>query len=545
METPSTANALIAVEQLSFTYRRAHEPAITDISFEVRAGQVLLIAGPSGCGKSTVLRCLNGLIPNTYRGELTGSIRINGTDTRELSIADISRVVGNVLQDPERQIVASHVLEEVAFGLENLGRPVDEILERSRQTLDRLNMLHLAPRETFTLSGGEKQKLAAAGVLVLEPRVLLLDEPLANLDPASAAESLALFRRLADAGHAVVIVEHRIEEVLSINPERVLLMDQGRIIYDGDAAEVGAYADPRAVKLPAPVAIQRFRELAITPPPPPPSLSSAPNSTPLIELRDVHFSYTDRPILRGVNLSVYPGDRIALLGPNGSGKSTLVKQMIGLLRPKQGTVYLSGEPTNKLSVAQIAKTVGYVFQNPSHMLFAPDVRNELAFGPRNIGQSEDEIARNTAEALELVGLAGFEDRPPLTLSFGQQRRLCIASVIAMRSQVLLMDEPTAGQDYRSYTHFMDGIQSLGVFAAQIFITHDIDLALSYANRVILFADGRIVADGAPHTILAQTELLERCRLRSTSLLEENIRLLPQTKAFQRLEQLATLNEFRL
>jgi len=178
------------------------------------------------------------------------------------------------------------------------------------------------------------------------------------------------------------------------------------------------------------------------------------------------------------------------------------------------------------------------------MLFAPDVRNELAFGPRNIGQSEDEIARNTAEALELVGLAGFEDRPPLTLSFGQQRRLCIASVIAMRSQVLLMDEPTAGQDYRSYTHFMDGIQNLGVFAAQIFITHDIDLALSYANRVILFADGQIVADGAPHTILAQMELLERCRLRLTSLLEENIRLLPQTKAFQRLEQLATLNEFR-
>ena len=264
-------------------------------------------------------------------------------------------------------------------------------------------------------------------------------------------------------------------------------------------------------------------------------------AAPLIELRDVEFGYDQaRPVLRGVSLQVRPGDRIALLGRNGSGKSTLVKQMIGLLRPQRGEVLLGGQSVADLSVAQAARHAGYVFQNPSHMLFAPSVRDEIAFGPRNLGQSEAEIARHSAEALALIGLAGYDDRPPLTLSFGQQRRLCIASVIAMRAQVLLMDEPTAGQDYRSYTQFMDGIRALGVFAAQVFITHDLDLVISYANRVLLFADGQIIADGPPHEVLAQADLLARCRLRPTSLLRENLRLLPQSGAFQRLETLAAL-----
>ncbi|HEX5692233.1 MAG TPA: ABC transporter ATP-binding protein [Roseiflexaceae bacterium] len=557
MNSPNTPAALIAVDHLSFTYRRAREPALADVSLDVRPGELLLIAGPSGCGKSTLLRCLNGLIPSTYRGDMQGDVRVAGRDTRDMTLAEISRTVGNVLQDPERQIVASHVLEEVAFGLENLGLPVGEVLRRAEATLDELHMLHLAKRETFTLSGGEKQKLAAAGVLALEPRVLLLDEPLANLDPASAAEALALFRRLADSGRAVVIVEHRVEEVLSLNPERVMLMDQGRIIYSGPAGDVGAFADPRAVKLPAPIAIQRLAALdderqttndersaeqALHPSPASPPLDPKRQTgeTPLVELRDVEFGYGETPVLHGVSLQVNPGDRIALLGPNGSGKSTLVKHMIGLLRPQRGAVFIGGAPAEKLSVAQAARQVGYVFQSPSHMLFAPTVREELAFGPRNVGQSADEIARHSAEALALVGLEGYDERPPLTLSFGQQRRLCIASVIAMRAQVLLMDEPTAGQDYRSYTQFMDGILELGVFAAQIFITHDVDLAISYANRVLLFADGRIVADGPPHDVLARTDLLDRCRLRPTSLLYENLRLLPQTGSFQRLEALAAL-----
>jgi energy-coupling factor transport system ATP-binding protein len=326
---------------------------------------------------------------------------------------------------------------------------------------------------------------------------------------------------------------------------------------------VGEFADPRAVKLPAPIAMQRLATMAegrttkdgrlagtelrprssalgrLAPHEGLPNSTRAP-AAPLIELRDIEFGYGEEPVLRGVSLKVRPGDRIALLGPNGSGKSTLVKHMIGLLRPRRGAVLIDGVPAETMSVAQAARQVGYVFQSPSHMLFAPTVREELAFGPRNVGQSDAEIARNSAEALALMGLEGYDDRPPLTLSFGQQRRLCIAAVIAMRARVLLMDEPTAGQDYRSYTQFMDGILQLGVFAAQIFITHDIDLAISYANRVLLFADGQIVADGPPHEVLARADLLERCRLRPTSLLQENLRLLPHSGSFQRLETLATL-----
>jgi energy-coupling factor transport system ATP-binding protein len=530
--------ALVSVRQLSFTYRRTHTPALIDISLEVRPGEVLLIAGPSGCGKSTLLRCLNGLIPTTYSGEMWGTIMVGGRDALDLTLADVSRTVGTVLQDPERQIVASHVFEEVAFGLENLGLPPAEIRVRVEETLRELNLLHLAERECFTLSGGEKQKLAIAGVLTLQPQVLLLDEPLANLDPASARETLALCRQLANAGRSVVIVEHRVEEVLSIDPERVVLLDEGRIIYEGPGEGINTVADPRAVKLPVSIAVERMASLGVTPPPPlPPRESGGP---PLIALSDVEFSYGDKPVLRGVSLAIAPGDRIALLGRNGSGKSTLVKQMIGLLRPQRGTVLIDGVPLAKLSVAQAARSVGYVFQSPSHMLFAPSVREEMAFGPRNIGQSEAEITAHTAEALALMGMSDLLERAPLTLSFGQQRRLCIASVIAMRAKVLLMDEPTAGQDYRSYTQFMDGIQRLGVFAAQVFITHDLDLAISYANRVVLFDDGQIVADGAPHEVLSQEDLLRHCSILPTSLLRENLRLLPYTHGFVRLEGLTQL-----
>jgi energy-coupling factor transport system ATP-binding protein len=316
-------------------------------------------------------------------------------------------------------------------------------------------------------------------------------------------------------------------------------MDDGRVIYNGPGDGVAEIADPRAVKLPAPVAMRRFAELHIELPPAP-MPPEAERARPLIELHDVEFGYDERSVLKGVDLAIYAGDRIALLGPNGSGKSTLVKHMIGLLRPRRGEVLLDGVSIVRTSIAQAAHYAGYVFQSPSHMLFAPSVREELAFGPRNVGQTAEEIRQHTAEALDLMDLAGFDDRPPLTLSFGQQRRLCIASVIAMRSQILLMDEPTAGQDYRSYTQFMDGLQQLGAFAAQVFITHDLDLAISYANRILLFADGQIIADGPPHEVLVDEALLRCCRLSPTSLLEENLRLLPYNGSFKRLETLASL-----
>jgi energy-coupling factor transport system ATP-binding protein len=321
-------------------------------------------------------------------------------------------------------------------------------------------------------------------------------------------------------------------------------MEAGRATYYGDAAGVRQAADYRAVKLPAPWVIERVAaggRPEIPPPPPPARVQGAP----LVEYRDVTFAYPAqgsapaRPVVQGVSAAVYPGDRIAVLGPNGSGKSTLVKQAIGLLKPQQGEVVVAGTPTTRQSVAQIARTLGYVFQNPGHMLFAPTVREELAFGPRNLGRPAAQIARDVDWALEITNLVPQADRPPLGLSFGQQKRVALASVLSMRPRILIMDEPTAGQDYANYTGFMDEIVALPDLEGVIFITHDLDLAIAYANRVWIIREGTLAADGTPEAVLSRAALLQECGLLPTSLLEANLAALPQTGRFLRAELLAT------
>lgn len=529
---------VLAAERLSFRYGQAEQPAIQDISFEAASGNVVLIAGSSGCGKSTLLRCINGLIPRSYKGELGGSLRLHGEDPAPLSLAQIAQLVGTVLQNPEKQIVGAYVKNEVAFGPENLGWKRRRIIEVIDEVLERLGIAHLRDRETFKLSGGEKQKVALAGVLAMQSRLILLDEPLASLDPVSATETLRLLRSLADDEHTLLLVEHRIEDVLDLRPERVLFLRDGQQIYWGDLAQFEAVADPREVKLPAPLVVEWSRRNPPADLPPPPSPAQA-NAAPLIEFEHVDFFYDpEQPVLHDVSLTIRKGDLVAILGPNGAGKSTLVKHIIGLLKPRSGAVRVMGEPSAALTTAQIAHNVGYVFQHPGHMLFAPTVREELAFGPRNLGFDRERIAANVTRSVEMVGLAGMEDRPPLALSYGQQKRVGIAAVAAMESRVLVMDEPTAGQDHRSYTAFMDAIARLQSFDAMIFITHDLDLALTYANRIVLVADGRIAADGPPEQVLIDESLLRRCRVEPTSLLRLNLALLPHTGRFLRAEGLA-------
>ncbi|HEY0736634.1 MAG TPA: ABC transporter ATP-binding protein [Herpetosiphonaceae bacterium] len=529
---------VLAAERLSFRYGQAEQPAIQDISFEAAGGNVVLIAGSSGCGKSTLLRCINGLIPRSYKGDLSGSLRIHGEDPARLSLAQIAQMVGTVLQNPEKQIVGAYVKNEIAFGPENLGWRRKRIVEVIDEVLERLGIAHLRDRATFKLSGGEKQKVALAGVLAMQSRLILLDEPLASLDPASATETLRLLRSLADDEHTLLLVEHRIEDVLDLRPERVLFLRDGQQIYWGDLAQFEAVADPREVKLPAPLVVEWSRRNP-APDLPPPSNPAQPGAEPLIEFEHVDFFYDpEQPVLHDINLTIRKGDLVAILGPNGAGKSTLVKHIIGLLKPRSGAVRVMGEPSAELTTAQIAHNVGYVFQHPGHMLFAPTVREELAFGPRNLGFDRERIAANVARAIEMVGLLGLEERPPLALSYGQQKRVGIAAVAAMESRVLVMDEPTAGQDHRSYTAFMDAIARLQSFDAMIFITHDLDLALTYANRIVLVADGRIAADGAPEQVLADESLLRRCRVEPTSLLRLNLTLLPHTGRFLRAEGLA-------
>ncbi len=530
----------LVVENLSFRYRDRQGAAIHSISFETKAGEILLIAGASGCGKTTLVRSINGLIPRSYKGDMTGRVLIYGEDTAAWKLSQISQKVGTVLQDPERQILGTKVLNEVAFGLENLNVPREEILRRADEALAFLKIPHLRERETFTLSGGEKQKVALAGVLAMRPSILLLDEPLASLDPASAQDTLDTVRFLADQGMTVLMVEHRVEDVLRIHPERVMFMSEGEVRYLGNLAGLSKVVNYHEVKLSADDIVERAKqdpvpeEITILP-----GVAGKNADEALVRFEDVAFGYeADVEVLHGINLAIRRGDVIAVLGPNGAGKTTFVKHAIGLLKPKAGRVLVGGRDTKEASVAQIASTLGYVFQSPSHMLFAPTVHEELSFGPKNLKHPNEQIELEVKEALKTVNLSDKEQDPPLALSFGQQKRVSIAAILAMQSRILVMDEPTAGQDYQNYMNFMSSILQLPSFEAILFITHDVDLAVIYANRILMINDGRLVADGKPQDVLRDFDRLKANRLVPTSLLNLNLKRFGETGRFMSAEALA-------
>ncbi len=533
----------LVVDNLSFRYRDRQGAAIHNLSFTANPGEVLLIAGASGCGKTTLVRCINGLIPRSYKGEMSGKILVFGEEVKDWKLSQISQKIGTVLQDPERQILGTKVVNEVAFGLENLGMPREEIYARVDEALNFLKIPHLRGRETFSLSGGEKQKVALAGILAMRPSIVLLDEPLASLDPASAQDTLDAVRLLADQGLSILMVEHRVEDVLRIKPERVMFMSEGEIRYLGDVSGLSKVVNYREVKLPAEDIVERAKL-----DPPPAEIKVLPGVTSLqadaerealVKFEDVAFGYdVEREILHGIDLQINRGDVIAVLGPNGAGKTTFVKHAIGLLKPKSGRVLVGGRDTREASVAEIASMLGYVFQSPSHMLFAPTVREELSFGPTNMKHTKEQIELEVKEALKIVNLVEKEKDPPLALSFGQQKRVSIAAILAMRSRILVMDEPTAGQDYQNYMNFMDSILQMPTFEAIIFITHDVDLAAIYANRVLIISDGKLIADGKPQDVLRDFDRLKANRIIPTSLLALNLKRLGTTGRFMRAEALA-------
>ncbi len=536
--------SIVEVDDLTFQYRRATEPAIRDLTLSIEPGEVLLVAGPSGCGKSTLIRALNGLIPHAYRGEMTGSVRIDGRSTRELRLRDLARLVGTVLQDPRKQLVASTVRGELAFGPENLGVPPAEITETLGRVIARAELEHLAERTTDQLSGGESQQVAIAGTLMLVPRLVVLDEPLANLDPLAAQRLLSLVRSLADEGTAVVLVEHRVEDALLATPDRVLYLDEGSVRYLGELDGFFRVADPASVKLPFEIAMARARERTIEAREPRvPGASGPPTDpeVPRLEWRGVRAGYDDRTVLHDVTGRLGARQTVAVLGPNGSGKTTLFKTAIGLVPRAAGDVLVDGSSIDGRSVADLASTFGYVFQNPSQMLFARNVREELTFGPRNLGRDEAGFEALIADVLHRVSLdeeADILDRPPLTLSFGQQKRLALAVALALEPRTLVLDEPSAGQDHRTATAFMREVERIAGLESVYFVTHDADLALTYADRILLLREGRIVADGSPLEVIADRALWLSCNLRFTSLMEANARWGGQTGRFMGTEQLA-------
>jgi energy-coupling factor transport system ATP-binding protein len=528
--TEPAPGPIVEVEGLTFRYRRATEPAIRDVSLTVSAGEVVLVAGPSGCGKSTLIRAINGLIPHAYSGDLTGTVRVDGQSTSELKLRDLARTIGTVLQDPAKQIVGAMVESELAFGPENMGTPREEIRERIREVAEQAGIQKLLGRETSALSGGERQLLAVAGILMLRPRVFVVDEPLANLDPATAERLLTLLRTLADQGSAIVIVEHRVEECLDLRPDRVLYLEAGVTRYLGEVNGFLDIADPESVKLPFEVVVDRVAAGSPDEELPATILAergATPNEgTARLEFQGVTAALGGHEILHGVDARFGPRETVAVLGPNGSGKTTMFRTAMRLLQVTGGAVLVDGASIADKRTTDLVETFGYVFQSPSQMLFNRTVVDELLFGPRTLGHDEatfDELIDDVLQRTSLADLEDIRERPPLAMSFGQQKRLALAIALALRPSTLILDEPSAGQDHRTAQIFMREVAAIPGLESLYFVTHDVDLALTHADRILLFRDGRVIADGSPMEVIADTARWRACDLRVTSLMEANAR----------------------
>ena len=528
--TEPAPGPIVEVEGLTFRYRRATEPAIRDVSLTVSAGEVVLVAGPSGCGKSTLIRAINGLIPHAYSGDLTGTVRVDGQSTSELKLRDLARTIGTVLQDPAKQIVGAMVESELAFGPENMGTPREEIRERIREVAEQAGIQKLLGRETSALSGGERQLLAVAGILMLRPRVFVVDEPLANLDPATAERLLTLLRTLADQGSAIVIVEHRVEECLDLRPDRVLYLEAGVTRYLGEVNGFLDIADPESVKLPFEVVVDRVAAGSPDEELPATTLAergaTSNEGTARLEFQGVTAALGGHEILHGVDARFGPRETVAVLGPNGSGKTTMFRTAMRLLQVTGGAVLVDGASIADKRTTDLVETFGYVFQSPSQMLFNRTVVDELLFGPRTLGHDEatfDELIDDVLRRTSLADLEDIRERPPLAMSFGQQKRLALAIALALRPSTLILDEPSAGQDHRTAQIFMREVTAIPGLESLYFITHDVDLALTHADRILLFRDGRVIADGSPMEVIADTARWRACDLRVTSLMEANAR----------------------
>ena len=536
----------IEIKGLSFRYVRSEVFALKNVDLVVNEGEKLLILGPSGCGKTTLLRCINGLIPHRYRGELLGTVKVFGENVAETPIHKISLKVGTVLQDPESQFVGISVEEDVAFGLENLRFSREEMRRLVAESLSVVGLTGMEQRAPHEMSGGQKQKVALAGVLAMRPSVILFDEPLANLDPASADEILDFMDVLnREYGKTIVIVEHRFEQVLEKGVDKIAVMSDGRVVAYGTPEDIMERADllvKIGIRLPlyAEVAYQ-LKKRGLWEGPLPLSVeetasrlkgsvrariegklevpSEKPDRKPILEFRDVHYVYpTGVKAIRGVDLKIYPGEVVALMGPNGAGKSTLSLLSIGILKPTRGRVLVDGVDTRDATVAQLARTVGIIFQNPNHMLFKNSVEEEIAFGPKNLGYSEEEIERFVEQAMQICDLKRYRGRHPLSLSMGERKRVCIAAALSMNPRLLFFDEPTVGQDHRHSEAFMSYIKRLREKGYTIvIITHNVNLAIEYCQRAVIMVDGKIIADGPTQKVLADEPLLKKARLKPTSI----------------------------
>lgn len=503
----------IDIKALTFTYENRGSPALKDIDFKVEKGEFVLLAGQSGSGKSTLIKCLNGLIPHRYVGGYTGEVRVSGHLVWQTNLLELGLTVGTVMQEVEKQVVSPIVEDEIAFGPSNLALTREAVEEKVNEAASSFGLEGLRKRFTFALSGGQKQRVAIADIVSMDPSIVLFDEPLANLDSEGVALMQDSFRKLAEAGKTVLVAEHRTEEVLKARPSRIMVMDEGGVVADSrDPAVLVRFAD--VLKVPAEYLIEGKK----------PSFAPVPRHTReigevLLECRDLGVEYSGGvKALEGVSLTVRRGEKIALLGNNGAGKSTLALALTGILKPSKGSISVNGRDSKELAVSDVARTIAVIFQSPFLMLFSKSVREELAFGPKNIGMPKDEILRIVPEAAKECGVDHLLDGSPFATSFGEKKRVCVAAVLAMRPECIILDEPTAGQDHANCVRFMNFLESIQSAKSFIVITHDPDLAIDYTDRSVVMHEGKVIADGPTKEVLADEKVLHEAAIRETSLI---------------------------
>ena len=536
---------VISFENFGFQYTAQAEPTLYDINLNIRKGEKVLIAGPSGCGKSTLAHCINGLVPNSFPGKATGKLTVGGQDALKLDLFGLSKMVGTVLQDSDGQFIGLTVAEDIAFALENDCLPTPEMhreVERIAELVDVKQVLRHAPHE---ISGGQKQRVGLGGVMVNDVDVLLFDEPLANLDPATGKQAIALIDQIQKrTGCAVIIIEHRVEDALYCPVDRIVVMGDGRIRYDGDPDRLlcSGLLQESGIREPLYVTALKYAGVALTPDMRPSYLPElkltedqkqqvrnwfASQPVPrkealqqvLLRAEQVDFTYDGgHHALRGIDAVIHKGEMVAIVGTNGAGKSTFSKVVCGFEKPQSGILELNGTDLANLSIKERADKIGYVMQNPNQMISKTKIFDEVALGLRNRGVAEDEIRSRVEETLKICGLYPFRNWPVSALSYGQKKRVTIASILTLRPEMILLDEPTAGQDLKHYTEIMDFLAELnGQGVTVVLITHDMHLMLEYTPRAIVFHGGRVIADKSSAEVLNSPEIVEAAHLKETSL----------------------------
>jgi len=536
---------IISFRNFSFQYRAQKRPTLTDIDLEIYPGERVLIAGPSGSGKSTLAGCINGLNPFSNPGACTGTLTVDGVDAPHSSLFELSAHVGTVLQDPDGQFIGLTVGEDIAFALENSCTPQDEMHAITRHAAELVgieNHLGYAPHE---LSGGQKQRVSLAGVMVDQVKILLFDEPLANLDPATGKQAIELIDEIQKkTDTTVLIIEHRLEDVLWRNVDRIVLVNDGTILADLRPDELlsGSLLAENGIREPLYVTALRYAGVDITPDKHPahvdslvlddtdtqklrdwftarPRPAAQPEREPLLEVKGLSFGYQKgQQTLRDVSFSIGKGEMVSIVGRNGAGKSTLSKLICGFETPDAGEIFLNGKPLAEENIRRRARHIGYVMQNPNQMISKTMIYEEVALGLQRSGLTEEQIREKVEATLRVCGLYPFRNWPISALSFGQKKRVTIASVLVLDPELILLDEPTAGQDFRHYTDIMEFLRGLNARGVTVvMITHDMHLMLEYTRRALVFCDGRLIADRTAAAVLCDPALVEQAALKETSL----------------------------